>query len=230
MVDGDVAQGPEVAAAGRRPNGALITVGFALLCLVYGWLGAVVLWYSGAGLIRALAIAGVWAAVTVIGVLVFISRRTDRDGSGTVEPGTTSRAAGLVHGSLAMAVVVAVLAWPLIRTADWGTPGERVTSPDGRFVAVTYDWSAMIDPGWNIAVERADGDGREWFWRGTEHPEPVEVRFAGEHRIEVVDGAGVVWAVEFDPETLEPSDRYCTNTSYCHQWPWDRYTRTDPAG
>lgn len=230
MADPDPAEQTEQTEQDPRNNGggAMITVGFAMLGLVYGWVGAAVLWYRGAGLVRALAIAGVWSALTIIGVLVFIGRRSGR-GSGAPARGTAVRAAGLVHLSLLVAVVAVVVAWPLIRTADWGTAGERVPSPGRDYVAVTYDWSAMIDPGWNIAVERIDGSDRQWFWRGTEHPVPAEVRFAGENRIEVVDDVGVVWVVDIDPETLEPSDRYCTNTSYCHQWPWDQYTKSSPA-
>jgi hypothetical protein len=196
-------------------------VGLSVLCFVYGWVGAAVAWFQGAGPLRALLLAGGWATITVVATLVFLDRRGSRRGA-------TLRAVGLVHASALVAVSAAVLAWPLIRTADWGEPGDRVVSDDGRYAVVTYEWSAMVDPGWNIAVERPDGSGRQWIWRGTEHPVPTEVRFAGPTSIEVVDDTGAVWSVDFDPDSLEPSDRYCTNVAYCYQWPWDGYTRTAP--
>lgn len=213
-----------------RASGPVATVGLALLCVVYAWVGAAVLWYQGAGLVRALVLAGAWAGVTIIATIVFLGRqRSPGDENARSRRVGPVRAAALVHLSLLVAAGAAVVAWPLIRSADWGEPGDRVTSPDGRLVAVTYEWTAMIDPGWNIAVERVDGSGRQWFWRGTEHPAPTEVRFLDAHRVEVVDDVGQAWVVDLDPETLEPSERYCTNTSYCYQWPWDGYTRTTPA-
>ncbi|WP_421121564.1 hypothetical protein ACE2AJ_09365 [Aquihabitans daechungensis] len=35
---------------------------------------------------------------------------------------------------------------------------------------MTYEWSAMIDPGWNLAIQRVGEDNRVWFWRSAELP------------------------------------------------------------
>lgn len=205
---------------GGGGGGPFVLVGLCVLCVVYAWVGAGVLWFEGSGLLRALVLAGGWAMATVLAMVLVHRRRTGR--------AATVAAALVVHASALVTVVAVVLAWSWVRSADWGDAGERVRSPDGRFEVVTYDWQAMIDPGWNLAVERVDGDGREWFWRGTESPAPAEVRFTGPTSIEVVDDHGGVWTVEFDPETLEPSERYCTRPEYCHQWPWDEYTSSEP--
>ena len=105
-----------------------------------------------------------------------------------------------------------------------------MVSPDGRLEVVTYDWSAMIDPGWTMVVERVDGGDREWFWLGAESPAPVEVRFVAPTGIEVQDDYGQVWALTFDPDTLEPSERYCSRPEYCWRWPYTEYTRSSPVG
>lgn len=137
----------------------------------------------------------------------------------------------VVVGSIA---VVAVGGFLVMRSADasWGDEGERIASPTGEFEVVTYEWSAMIDPGWNLAIERVGGDDdeREWFWRSAEMPVPKEIRFTGPTSIEVVDDLGRTYPVEFDPETLEPDERYCANLAYCTSAPWDGYTRSKPGG
>lgn len=112
--------------------------------------------------------------------------------------------------------------------ADWGTPTLRVASPTGEFEVVQYEFNAMIDPGWNLAIESVDGDDREWFWRSVESPAPIAITFVGPTTIEVVDDFGGRFRIDFDPDSLEPSDRYCLNTSYCYSNPWDDYTRDAP--
>lgn len=141
------------------------------------------------------------------------------------------RRAGIIGGAV---VVVVLLAGAGLWFAaggsgdGWGTEGDRVASPTGEFEVVTYEWSAMIDPGWNLAIERADGEGREWFWRSAEMPAPRAIRFTGPTTVQVTDDLDRVYEVEFDPETLEPSDRFCANPSYCHGSPWDTFTAHTP--
>jgi hypothetical protein len=217
-VDGD---GPDqVRGAGGR---ALKVVGVALLCAVYGIVGAGLLWLAGASLIRAVLVAGAGTAVTIAVAMVLLRRLRDRRA-----PTLVTLAA--VHLLGLVLVVGTVAALPVLRVADFGDPGDRVVSPDGRFEVVTYDWSAMIDPGWTMVVERVDGGDREWFWLGAESPAPVEVRFVDPTGIEVRDDYGQVWALTFDPDTLEPSERYCVRPEYCWRWPYTQYTLTSPAG
>ncbi len=109
---------------------------------------------------------------------------------------------------------------------DWGTRADRIASPTGEFEVVQYEWAAMIDPGWNLAIERVDTGEREWFWRSTEHPAPTSIRFTGTHSIEVTDADGQVYRVDFDSGSLVPSDRYCLDPGYCSDAPWNDYTRT----
>lgn len=112
--------------------------------------------------------------------------------------------------------------------SNWDNPTKRVTSPTGEFQVVQYEWDAMIDPGWNLAIERVDGEGREWFWRSAEMPVPKAIRFTGPTTVEVTDDLDQVYRVEFDPATLEPSDRFCPRPEYCSHAPWDAYTSAAP--
>lgn len=129
--------------------------------------------------------------------------------------------------ALAGVIVIGLLgflaSWYL--RVDWGSPTRRVASPTGEYEVVQYEWTAVIDPAWNLAIERVDGDGREWFWRSVEGPAPETIRFVGPTSIEVVDQSGAVYRVDFDPNTLEPTERYCLNPGYCYANPWDNYTR-----
>lgn len=113
-------------------------------------------------------------------------------------------------------------------SADWGTVSQRIASPTGEYEVVRYEASAMIDPVWVLAIERVDGSNREWFWRSVEYRNPKVVRFTGPLSIEVVDDGGDTYSVDFDEDSLEPSDRFCLNASYCGGYPWDDYTRTGP--
>ena len=93
---------------------------------------------------------------------------------------------------------------------------------------VQYEFSAMVDPGWNLVIERVDGDGREWFWRSVEYRAPETIRFSGPTSVEVVDEEGSVYRMQFDPDSLEPTERYCLRPEYCYSHPWDDYTRDAP--
>lgn len=212
---------------GSGPTGggarqALKLVGVALLCVVYGIAGAGLLWRAGVPLIRSVLVAGVGAALT-IAVAMLVHQRLRGRRSPALVTLTAVHLLGLVL------VMGAVAMLPVLRVADFGDARGRVVAPDGRFEVVTYEFSAMIDPGWTLTIERADGGGREWFWYGVEGPAPVEVRFVEPTAIEVHDDHGRVWALTFDPDTLEPSDRYCTRPEYCWRWPFTQYTRTAPA-
>lgn len=136
-----------------------------------------------------------------------------------------SRVAALV----AVAVVVVGVTTAVVVTRSsaqsWGTPTDRVASESGEYEVVTYEWSAMIDPGWTIALQRVGGDQREWFWRNTEDPAPKAIRFTGPTSIEVTDSWDQVYRVDFEPNSLEPSDRFCLRTEYCSDAPWSSYTR-----
>ena len=135
-----------------------------------------------------------------------------------------------IHAGLAV-VVVGVAAGLLVGwlfRADWGTATRRMASPTGEFEVVQYEWTAVIDPAWNLAIERVDSDDREWFWRSVEGPGPASIAFVAPTTIEVVDHYGGRYLVDFDPSTLEPSDRYCLRPEYCYQHPWDDYTREAP--
>lgn len=131
---------------------------------------------------------------------------------------------------IAAAVIVSLvgfLVWWFLQV-DWGSPSRRVASPTGEYEVVQYEFSAMIDPGWNLAIERVDGDGREWFWRSVEHWAPEIIRFSGPTAVEVIDEDGGVYRVQFDPDSLEPTERYCLRPEYCDGRPWDNYTRDAP--
>lgn len=216
-MDGDGSD-PDRGAGGR----ALKIVGVALLCAVYGVVGAGLLWLAGTSFIRAVLVAGAGTTVTIAVAMLLLRQLQDRRA-----PTLVTLAA--VHLLVLMLVVGAVGVLPALRVADFGDPGDRVVSPDGRFEVVTYEFQAMIDPGWTLVVERTDGDGGEWFWHGVESPGPVEVRFTGPTTVEVTDDHGDVWTVTFDEGSLLPSDRYCTRPEYCYRWPLDTYTRTAPA-
>jgi hypothetical protein len=132
--------------------------------------------------------------------------------------------------AVAVVVVGVVIAVVVTRSAgqSWGTPTDRVASPSGEYEVVTYEWSAMIDPGWTLAIQRVGGDQREWFWRNTEDPGPKAIRFTGPTSIEVTDSWDQVYRVNFEPNSLEPSDRFCLRTGYCSDAPWNSYTRESP--
>lgn len=130
-------------------------------------------------------------------------------------------------GGLAALVGVVVVATHPTETS-WGTPTDRVVSPTGAYEVVVYEWSAMIDPGWTLAVERVDGEGREWFWRSAELPAFRSVRFVDATTIEVTDDLDQTYRVHVDPTTLEPSDRYCPRPEYCWADPWSGYTSEGP--
>lgn len=130
--------------------------------------------------------------------------------------------------ALLVAVLVGVAVWWFFFRPDFGDPTLRVASPTGEFEVVQYEFSAMIDPGWNLAIERVDGDGREWFWRSIEGPGPEEIRFSGPTSVEVTDEYGDVYEIDFDPASLKPSERFCLRPEYCHSAPWDGYTRVGP--
>lgn len=132
---------------------------------------------------------------------------------------------------IAAAVVVLLLglvAWWLFLRVDFGSPTRRIASPTGEYEVVQYEFSAMVDPGWNLAIERVDGHGREWFWRSVEHWAPEVIRFSGPTSVEVLDEDGRIYQVQFDPDSLEPTDRYCLRREYCYSHPWDNYTRDGP--
>jgi hypothetical protein len=134
---------------------------------------------------------------------------------------------------LALVVISSVVVFAGARwymRVDWGSVTERVASPTGEFEVVQYEFTAVIDPGWTLAIEQVDGDRREWFWRSVEGPGPESIRFSADTTIEVIDRRGGRYTVDFDPKTLEPSDRYCLNKSYCYEDPWDDFTRTSPRG
>ena len=135
--------------------------------------------------------------------------------------------AGAAVASLAIVVLVGffVMGSP---QRTWGTPTDRVASPTGEYEIVTYEWTAMIDPGWNLAITRVGDDQREWFWRSTEMPRPKAIRFTGPTSIEVTDDLGQKYRVDFDPRSLEPSDRFCLRPEYCSDPPWNGYTRDAP--
>lgn len=125
-------------------------------------------------------------------------------------------------------LIVGVVAWWFLRgVADFGDETRRVVSPTGEFEVVQYEFSAMIDPGWNLAIERAEGGGREWFWRSVEGPAPETIRFLGNTSVEVVDGYGGIYRMTFDPASIEPDKRYCLRPEYCHSSPWYDYTHTE---
>lgn len=179
------------------------------------------MWLAGASVPRAALIAVGWALVTVTSGRA-LRRRVGRPKIATIA------VIVLVHASgVALAILLSVV-WPWIRGADWGTATDRVVSQDGRYEVVTYEFTAVIDPGWNLAIERVDSGDREWFWRSVEGPAPTEVRFVGANRVEVVDSSGEVYAIEFDAESLEPTDRYCLSPGYCYERPWDQYTASTP--
>ena len=156
------------------------------------------------------------------------------DGMSTVTP-ARSRAsrwrpwalvAGIVGVSLVLLVGVVLWWWPA--RDEYGTATRRVASPSGEFEIVQYEFVAMIDPGWNLIVERIGTDEREWFWRSVESPAPDIIRFTGPTSVEVVDEQGRVHQVRFDPDTLEPTDRICLRPEYCWNEPWDEFT-VDPT-
>ncbi len=134
--------------------------------------------------------------------------------------------AAVVVGALGLVAAVVVVG--RLGQPEWGTPGDRVLSPTGDYQVVTYEWTAMIDGAWNLAIERVDGEGREWFWRSVEMPRPRKVRFTGPTTVEVVDDLDQTYRIRFDPETLEPTDRFCPTPAYCTDGPWDAYTREGP--
>lgn len=123
-----------------------------------------------------------------------------------------------------VALVLGVLAWWFFVRVDFGTQTRRVASPTGEYEVVQYEFRATIDPGWNLAVERVDGDGREWFWRSVEGPAPAAIRFVGPTSVEVSDEDGRVYRIRFDPDSLKPSKRCCLRPEYCYSAPWDEYT------
>lgn len=61
--------------------------------------------------------------------------------------------------AIAVAVIVVLVGLLALRSAQgtWGSPAERVASPTGEYEVVQYEWTAMIDPGWNLAIERVGG-------------------------------------------------------------------------
>jgi len=125
-------------------------------------------------------------------------------------------------------VALGVLAWWFFLRVDFGNPTRRVASPTGEYEVVQYEFSAVIDPGWNLAIERVNGDRREWFWRSVEGPGPESIRFSGPTSIELIDEYGGVYRLRFNPDTLEPSDRFCLRPEYCYSAPWDGYTQDAP--
>lgn len=127
-----------------------------------------------------------------------------------------------------LALLSGLAAWWWFLRVDFGNPTRRVASPTGEYEVVQYEFSAMIDPGWNLAIERVDGDGRQWFWRSVESPGPDTIRFTGPTSIEVVDTYGGVYQLRFDPRTLRPSERFCLRPEYCYSGPWDGYTKDAP--
>lgn len=130
-------------------------------------------------------------------------------------------------GAAIVGVLVALVAW-WSSASSWGTATERTASPSGEYEIVQYEWDGIIDGGWTLAIERVDGTEREWFWRSFELPRPTEVRFTGPTAIEVTDDLEQVYRITFDPATLEPSDRYCPNPTYCTDAPWDAFTAEGP--
>jgi hypothetical protein len=219
--DGD-ATVPVVVAPPRRSRTPLI-IGMVVAGAVYGAFGVSTLWWRGVPLVGSVLVAGVG-----VGTAIVVALLVDRIMWG--RRGRTLVALVAAHLMVGVAMLAASAALPSLCDPQFGDPGDRVVSPDGRFEVVTYDWSAMIDPGWTMVVERVDGGDREWFWLGAESPAPVEVRFVAPTGIEVQDDYGQVWALTFDPDTLEPSERYCVRPEYCYRWPFDGYTRTSPAG
>lgn len=134
------------------------------------------------------------------------------------------------HPWVIVAAVVTLLlglvVWFVFVRVDFGDPTRRVASPTGEFEVVQYEFSAMIDTEWNLAIERVDGDEREWFWRSVEGPAPEEITFTGPTSVKVtIDSGAGMFEMEFDPDSLEPSRRFCLNTEYCQDEPWNRYTR-----
>lgn len=123
-------------------------------------------------------------------------------------------------------LLLGLVGWIVLTRVDFGNPTRRVASPTGEYEVVEYEFSAMIDTGWNLAIERVDGDGRQWFWRSVEGPAPENIRFTGPTSVEVTieRGAGR-YEIDFDPDSLEPSRRFCLNTEYCQDDPWNDYTR-----
>lgn len=133
----------------------------------------------------------------------------------------------LAFAAVVLVTLFGVLVWWFFRS-DYGDPTVRVASPTGEYEVVQYEFSAMIDPGWNLAIERIDGDGREWFWRSVEGPAPEVVRFSGPTSVELIDEYGDVYRMDFDPDSLKPLERFCLRPEYCHSAPWDGYTRNSP--
>lgn len=132
---------------------------------------------------------------------------------------------------LRLAVVAAVVVgvafagwWAFLRTA-WGDVTRRIASPTGDYEVVQYEFSAMIDTGWNLAIERTNGGGRQWFWHSVEGPAPEAITFTGPTSVEVTTDSGGVFEMEFDPDSLEPNRRFCLNPEYCRDDPWNDYTR-----
>ena len=205
----------------RKTRIRLFNARFGLVGLsgLYCVLGALVMWVFGASVLLAGPLATGWAMLTIA-----VGWRPLRQ---LRRPWTTGLAVvGIVHGFALVAAMVGALFWSSIVRYDFGEPTDRVVSDDGRFEVVTYEFSAMIDPGWTFALERVDGDGREWIWTNVESPPPVAVRFAAADRVEIVDDQGVVYSISFDPKTLEPSDRFCLRPKYCYRSPLRAYTST----
>ena len=138
------------------------------------------------------------------------------------------RVAALVAAAVVVVGVVTAVTVSRSSGPHWGTAGDRVVSPTGEYEVVTYEWSAMVDPGWNLAIQRIGGEEREWFWRSAELPALRSVRFTGPTSIEVTDDMDQVYRVDFDPASLKPSDRFCLNGGYCSDAPWSGYTQSGP--
>jgi hypothetical protein len=138
------------------------------------------------------------------------------------------RVVALVAVAVVVVGVVITVAVARFWGPSWGTPADRVVSPTGEYEVVTYEWTALIDPGWNLFIQRVGGEEREWFWRSAESPALKSVRFTGPTSIEVTDRMDQVYLVDFDPASLEPSDRFCLNGGYCSDAPWNGYTRSGP--
>lgn len=73
----------------------------------------------------------------------------------------------------------------------------------------------------NLVIERIEGDGREWFWRSVAHRAPETIRFSGPTLVEVVDEEGSPYKMQFDLDSLEPTERSCLRPEYCYSHPWD---------
>jgi hypothetical protein len=199
--------------------GVTCFVALVLLLIAYVLMDGEDLW---------LLIAATFAAV-LVGTLAMAagSAIADRDRTDSMWSWAKHRRVHLGLGAAATCATVVLLGAAYLRV-DWGTPTRRVASPTGEFEVVQFEWTAVIDPAWNLAIERVEGGDREWFWRSVEGPAPETITFVGPTEIEVVDSSGAHYRVEFDPSSLEPSDRYCLRPEYCYSHPWDDYTRASP--